>query len=658
MTAFWRSIIGFIVMALASGAHAADWRDIRDATIYFRVDESMIETPVDLSWRPAWIANTQNERLYFYAPDGTLLTRIEIAKARTSGATRLQFSAGAGDYRLVIPGKSYRYYRVKVDNAVSSVIEPVKLHAFKRARAGETFYARASETNPSSLHFKSREAANSVSFIPCVQSNKRCANDQLITLENHRDHGDYNTHEAYELQSKTSDAIYKIRVKRTGKIALWIDGGENIFSQKPNDWFKPRWAPGVARLTVNKSDRIATPRIGVYFEFFKPKDDQLALAAKLSPKFSNFYAPEDVLIRNIDRDLLFIEAYQSIGVKNFLTILNDTRRDSISASPDDSVRFFSDYLKRRIETNTGPEVIAFVDEPNLRYRSFEQYNAYFKKHLSKLRGNGEGTYAQIEIAAPESSGMLNGPSKRTLGDHSGIAWTRRLLNDHWNDIDVISWHQWNIRDLEATDIFGETIGAVSALNRELALMNQDAPKKLAISQTNISSGAEISPYEQDTIYAGIWWTAALAEVIGAGGVDFINWFKSVDEGVYRKGVMRCTDAGCRLKPVGVIMSRIHKAIGSYSHPVKSSAHEVRVFATSDQDSENVSFFTVNTSRRRYSVKFNESPTVCILSVQGFSDKDEDGVVEETEIEAPRGQFILPPLSIAIIDAVPNRCERR
>jgi hypothetical protein len=251
---------------------------------------------------------------------------------------------------------------------------------------------------------------------------------------------------------------------------------------------------------------------------------------------------------------------------------------------------------------------------------------------------------------------VNGPSKRTLGDHSGLTWAARLLEKRWRDVDIISWHQWNIRDLEATDFYHDTVSAASGLNRKMAKARGEAPKKLAISQTNISSGAEISPYEQDTIYAGLWWAAVLAEVIGAGDVNYINWFKSVDEGVYRKGVMRCKQGDCTLKPVGRIMAEIHEKILPWSLGVTSSAHEIRAFATADEGETVRKIVMVNTSRRPYRLKIEARGVDCPSNITLLSDADEDGGLERADLRTKRGAFSMPPLSIAIADQSNPSCE--
>ena len=128
----------------------------------------------------------------------------------------------------------------------------------------------------------------------------------------------------------------------------------------------------------------------------------------------------------------------------------------------------------------------------------------------------------------------------------GIDWAARLLKQHAEDIDAIAWHEWMVRNLYATGLYSDTIRAAADL---VGYDDKGRPLKvLLIDQTNISSGNSVSPYEQNTHFAALWWASVIIQSSSDGLLSMLNWFHVVDEADHQKGFFFLRNDRLQAKP--------------------------------------------------------------------------------------------------------------
>ena len=129
--------------------------------------------------------------------------------------------------------------------------------------------------------------------------------------------------------------------------------------------------------------------------------------------------------------------------------------------------------------------------------------------LSYLKQQPDFTHSGVKVAVPASSRFLHGPMRDDAYRRRGIDWAARLLKQHAEDIDAIAWHEWMVRNLYATGLYSDTIRAAADL---VGYDDKGRPLKvLLIDQTNISSGNSVSPYEQNTHFAALWWASVIIQ---------------------------------------------------------------------------------------------------------------------------------------------------
>jgi hypothetical protein len=154
-----------------------------------------------------------------------------------------------------------------------------------------------------------------------------------------------------------------------------------------------------------------------------------------------------------------------------------------------------------------------------------------------------------------------------------------LLAESGDKIDALAWHEWMIRDLLATRVYRDSVRKAAEL---VGLDAQGRPRKaLLLDQTNMSSGASLSPYDQETHYASLWWASVIINASQDGLLDMLGWFQADDEPEYPKGMFRVLGENeFELKPVGLAQQFIRK---HWLHDVmrlENDAFEVDVLAMS------------------------------------------------------------------------------
>jgi len=154
----------------------------------------------------------------------------------------------------------------------------------------------------------------------------------------------------------------------------------------------------------------------------------------------------------------------------------------------------------------------------------------------QVRSDPANAKAGVRIAMPATSRFVNGPFADNAVDKRGIDWARRLLAESGEQIDALAWHEWMIRDLLATRVYRDSVRRAAEL---VGLDAKGRPRKaLLLDQTNLSSGSSLSPYDQETHFASLWWTSVVINSAQDGLLDMLNWFQAADEPTYPKGMVR------------------------------------------------------------------------------------------------------------------------
>ncbi|MNQ83665.1 hypothetical protein D3C85_987580 [compost metagenome] len=113
-------------------------------------------------------------------------------------------------------------------------------------------------------------------------------------------------------------------------------------------------------------------------------------------------------------------------------------------------------------------------------------------------------------------------------------------------------------------------------------------KALLLDQTNISSGGTVSPYEQETHYASLWWASVAINCSQDGLLDMLNWFQAADDPHHRKGMISLPGPDrYELKPVGLAQQFIQAHWLDQVQRLDNSAFEVDALAMSRQQQRSV-----------------------------------------------------------------------
>jgi hypothetical protein len=212
----------------------------------------------------------------------------------------------------------------------------------------------------------------------------------------------------------------------------------------------------------------------------------------------------------------------------------------------------------------------------------------------QVRSNPANAKAGVRIAMPASSRLVNGPFADNAADKRGIDWAKRLLAESGDQIDALAWHEWMIRDLLATRVYRDSVRRAADL---VGLDGNGRPRKaLLLDQTNLSSGSSLSPYDQDTHYASLWWTSVVINSSQDGLLEMLNWFQAADEPDYPKGMLKVLgDDRFELKPVGFAQQFIQQHWLHNVLKLENDAFAVDVLAMTEDDKR--SLLGVNKGRR-------------------------------------------------------------
>ena len=528
-------------LSLDAFAATMRWGEIRDGSLYLQADRP---DSVTVRWTPAWQADANEEHLYLLDGQGKLQGERLIKASETRGTQSWPLLPGAASYRLEIPGYSFRNYRVEHDEHTVALFEPAKVHFSAQTQNGDELYFKVAPGEKAVLAGKFHGGVNALQA-------QRVGDDQPLTLAL-KPYRAYWQFDQLALPVSEREQVWRLRLQGSGKAAFWLDGTANRFAQTPQQLKPVREETGQIHLTLHDKILGRTPDLGIALPYVMPPASSHAVLDALKATAASYYSFVDVTAKNPHFEDAFRKVYQErFGIRQDITLLAGSQRQADLRADVQSNGGLDAWLaSTRALGGKGTHYIGFADEPNLNYSSFEQYRAIFASMARQVRSDPANARAGVRIAMPASSRLVNGPFADNAADKRGINWARRLLGESAGQIDALAWHEWMIRDLLATRVYRDSVRRAAEL---VGLDARGQPRKaLLLDQTNLSSGSSLSPYDQETRYAALWWTSVVINASQDGLLSMLNWFQAADEPQYPKGMIRVLGAeGFELKPVGL-----------------------------------------------------------------------------------------------------------
>ncbi|CAH0315202.1 hypothetical protein SRABI123_05139 [Pseudomonas sp. Bi123] len=565
-----KPLVLLLSLGLGLSAQAAPmrWTDIRDGSLYLQADRPDTLT---IQWVPAWQADANEEHLYLLDGNGNLKGDRLIAASESRGKQSWPLAPGAASYRLEIPGYSFRRYTVEHDERTVALFAPAKVHFSAETRGGDELYFKVAPGEHAVLAGKFHGGVSAL-LAQRVGDNKQVT----LALKPYRAYWQF---DQLELPVTQDEQVWRLRLQGSGKVAFWLDGTANLFAQNPQQLKPLREDAGQTRLTLHKETLGPTPNLGIYLPYVLPPQSSFAALDALKPQAGSYYSFVDVTAENPHHEDAFRQLYQNrFGITQDITLLAGSQRQAdLRADTTSNAGLDAWLTATRALGGGGTHYIAFADEPNLNYSSYANYQAIFNSMARQVRSDPANAKAGIRIAMPASSRFVNGPFTDDAADKRGIDWARRLLAESGEQIDALAWHEWMVRDLLATRVYRDSVRRAAEL---VGLDAKGRPRKaLLLDQTNLSSGSSLSPYDQETHFASLWWASVVINSAQDGLLDMLNWFQAADEPNYPKGMVRVLGGDrFELKPVGLAQQFIRQHWLKNVMRLDNDAFEVDVLA--------------------------------------------------------------------------------
>ncbi|MCP2073503.1 UNVERIFIED_ORG: hypothetical protein J2Y77_002939 [Pseudomonas lini] len=544
------------------------WTGIRDGSLYLQTDRP---DSLTVRWVPAWQADANTEHLYLLNGQGHLVGERLIKADQERGEQQWPLLPGAASYRLEIPGYSFRRYAIEHDARTRALFSPAKVHFSAEAHDGDELYFKVQPGEQAVLAGKFHGGVRG------LQARRVGDNKELtLALKPYRAYWQF---DQVALPVANVEQIWRLHLQGNGKVAFWLDGTANLFAQTPAQLQPLRQDPGQVRLTLVNNVLGPTPKLGISLPYVMPPPSSYAVIEALKPQAATYYSLVDITAGKPDYEDRFRRLYQDrFGITRDITLLAGSQRQADLRADRISMSGLQAWLQStRAMGGKGLHYLSFADEPNLNYADFASYQQLFESMADQVRANPANARAGVRIAIPASSRFTNGPLAENAADKRGIDWAQRLLAKFGDQVDALAWHEWMIRDLLATRVYRNSVRRAADL---VGLDNNGRPRKaLLLDQTNMSSGSSLSPYDQETHYAALWWTSVVINASADGLLDMLNWFQSADEPEYPKGMVRVLEnQRFELKPVGLAQQFIQQHWLDQVLRLDNDAFEVDVLA--------------------------------------------------------------------------------
>ncbi|KPH01744.1 hypothetical protein AEQ67_05665 [Pseudomonas sp. RIT-PI-q] len=555
-------------LSLSAAAAPMRWADIRDGSLYLQADRPDTLT---IRWVPAWQADANEERLYLLDGQGKLQGERLIAASESRGSQSWPLAPSAASYRLEIPGYSFRRYTVEHDERTVALFAPAKVHFSAETRDGDELYFKVAAGEHAVLAGKFHGGVGALQA-------QRVADGKRLSLAL-KPYPAYWQFDQVELPVADADQVWRLHLQGSGKVAFWLDGTANLFAQNPQQLKPLREDDGQTRLTLHQKVLGPTPNLAIALPYTKPPESSFAVLDAPKPQAGTYYSFVDITAKRPHYEDAFRQLYQErFGITQDITLLAGSQRQAdLRADTMSNAGLDAWLATTRALGGKGTHYIGFADEPNLNYPDYANYQSIFNSMARQVRSNPDNAKAGVRIAMPASSRLINGPFADNAADKRGIDWARRLLAESGDQIDALAWHEWMIRDLLATRVYRDSVRRAADL---VGLDDKGRPRKaLLLDQTNMSSGSSLSPYDQETHFASLWWASVVINSSQDGLLEMLGWFQAADEPNYPKGMLRVLgDDHFELKPVGLAQQFIQEHWLQNVMLLENDAFEVDVLA--------------------------------------------------------------------------------
>jgi hypothetical protein len=563
-----------LLILLSFTAYASEWSGIRDGVIHIRVTAP--NKNVTVTWRGIWAADGHDECLYLQAQNGRLLKRVAIAAASVNGSTSLSLSE-PGDYLLSIPGFSFRAYTVKAPSGCSLLFEPTIHHLSFLSNGQFRWYFKIDKAGSFVLHAKDHKGAHSVHLTGPDRI------DRTLTL---RDHNSIPHCEHDSLIVRDAAAgEWQVVVDNAAKLAIWLDGCPNIFAAQGDPWWIPRADTGFADISISSVRCGITTRLAALLPQRDLPDFAYDSLRALGIEAATYYLQQShygsLLLQKFKSWHHAYRAHLGIGVSHGILQTFPLFKGGLDTSSLPMVR----ALARSDTADTF--FIALADEPNTQMNGPASF-------IPVVKAAAGATGKRPILAIAESAGFLNGPHIGDAVSRRGYDWDAAILAKCGASIGALTWHEWNIHDLPATEFYHRSVDSAWALSHRYP---GGESRKLMITQTNIACGGDFSPAQQDGFYAALWYASVIAQCNQTGKLSFLAWFPAVDSDYLRKGLMTWDGVVLGIKPVGRAATLAASVLLQNALSCNSSAFEVDVASSCSTDEKTIALLLVNKGKR-------------------------------------------------------------
>lgn len=621
-------------LVLDAQGQSLTWPDIRDGSLYLQPSH---DDTVQVRWQPAWQADAAEETLFLLDGHGRLQGERRITREQVRGSQIWPLAASAGPYQLEVPGYSFRRYRIDHDASTRALFAPAKVHFSLQAPAETVLYFQVRGGEQASLAGKYHGGVRALEV-------ERLGDGRRWSLVLSAQPA-YWQFERLALPQADTLQTFRLRLRGEGKVAFWLDGTANLFALRAEHLGALAQADGEVHLQVGSTRRGRSASLGVNLPYLLPPTASHAAIDEVQPHAAGWYSFVDVLQRKADYEQPFRQFYQQrYPIHQDITLLAATGRRSRLDPERSTTAGLAAWLRSTAQLpGKSLHYLAFSDEPNLSYPDYPSYARYFTAMLEQLERFPGARDAGVRIAVPASSNLINGPMREGSAERIGLDWARRLLAEHGQQIDALAWHTWMVRDLLATRSYRQQVRAAAAL---VGLDATGRPRKaLLLDQTNISSGSSLSPYEQDTHFAGLWWASVAINASADGLLDMLNWFQLADEPQWPKGMIQVHGDGSGFTPKPVALA--HRFMQRHwlrdVLALDNDAFEVDALAMADRDKR--SLFGVNKATRTQQVQVSGLAAACAQAALQLFGADNQPRTAPLQCREGRAHFTVPGQSL-------------
>lgn len=594
-----KCIAVIVTLAFSSLALAAPmrWGDVRDGSLYLQAGR---DDTLHVSWVPAWQDDANEERIYLLDGQGQLRDERFISASEGSGKQDWALPASAASYRVEVPGYSFRRYRFEHDDKTVALFAPTKVHFSVEIAANVELYftVRAGEQAIlAGKYFGGVRALNA----------ERLGDGKKVELRL-KPYQEYPKFDQMALPVSDKDQDWRLRLQGAGKAAFWLDGTANLFAQRPQHLQPLRQDSGRTELALHPEMLGPTPRLGLALPYLLAPPASYDALEALKPRAGSFYSIIDVMAAQPHYEDAFRRFYlERGGIDTNITLLAGSGRKADLEADSHTFAGLNAWLAATVALGSGTHYLSFADEPNYNYPDYATYKRFFDVMYRQVLNYPGAREAGVRIAMPASSRFVNGPFIRRGAQHRGIDWARRMLDESAPKIDALAWHEWMIRDLLATRVYRDSVRRAAEV---VGLQADGRPRKaLLLDQTNISSGSSVSPYEQETRFASLWWASVAINSAQDGLLDVLNWFPAADDPHHLKGMIRLTGPDrFELKPVGLAQQFIQSHWLDQVVRMDNSAFEVDALAMARGNERSV--LGVNKGDRLQRISLQGAGTAC------------------------------------------------